>query len=91
MRKILGSSNGSLVFILSKGYITILLLSLLIAVPIAYYMNTFWLQGLAYHVTVDFMTISLGVFVLAFFGLFTIGSQTIQATRVNPVDNLKNN
>ncbi len=89
MRKILGSSNGSLVYILSKGYLTILLLSLVIAVPVAYYMNTFWLQNLAHHVTVDFMTIALGAIVLTFFGLFTIGSQTIQATWINPVDNLK--
>jgi putative ABC transport system permease protein len=52
-------------------------------------MNTFWLQNLAHHVTVDFMTIALGVVILTFFGLFTIGSQTIQATWINPVDNLK--
>jgi putative ABC transport system permease protein len=90
MRKILGSSNRSLIFILSKGYITVLGLALLIAVPIAHYMNTFWLQELAYHVTVDFTTIALGVLVLVFFGLFTIGSQTIQATMINPVENLKN-
>jgi putative ABC transport system permease protein len=90
VRKVLGSSNHALVFLLSKGYISILLLALLIAVPISYYMNTFWLQLLAYHVSVDIWTIGIGVFVLAFFGLFTIGSQTIQATRVNPAENLKN-
>ncbi len=89
VRKILGSSNGSLIYILSKGYISILVMALLIAVPVAYYLNTFWLQNLAYHVNVDFTTISLGVLVLTFFGLFTIGSQTVQATWINPVDNLK--
>jgi putative ABC transport system permease protein len=89
MRKILGSSNSSLIFILSKGYISILALALLFSVPTAYFINTLWLQNLAYHVTVDVSTILIGVFILAFFGLFTIGSQTIQATRVNPVDNLK--
>jgi putative ABC transport system permease protein len=90
VRKILGSSNGSLIYILSKGYISILALALMISVPLAYYMNTFWLQNLAVHVSVDVWTILAGVAILAFFGLFTIGSQTIQATRVNPVDNLKN-
>lgn len=90
LRKVLGSSNRALVFILSKGYISILLLALVIAVPIAYYMNTFWLQHLALHVSVDGWTIAIGVFILSFFGLFTIGSQTLQAIRVNPVDNLKN-
>jgi putative ABC transport system permease protein len=90
VRKILGSSNKSLIYILSKGYVTILLLALMISVPISYFMNTFWLQNLAVHVTVDVWTILAGVAILAFFGLFTIGSQTIQATRVNPVENLKN-
>jgi len=89
VRKILGSSDGSLIYILSKGYISILLLALMISIPVAYFMNTFWLQNLAVHVTVDVWTILAGVAILAFFGLFTIGSQTVQATRVNPVDNLK--
>lgn len=90
VRKILGSSDGSLIYILSKGYISILGISLVIAVPISYFANTAWLQLMAYHVSVDFWTIALGITILAFFGLFTIGSQMIQATRVNPVENLKN-
>lgn len=90
VRKILGSSNKSLVYILSRGYVTILLLSLVIALPIAYYMNMFWLENFASHVSVDVTTVAAGVFVLAFFGLFTIGSQTIQAIFINPVENLKN-
>ena len=89
IRKIVGSSNRSLVYILSKGYLSILLIALVIAVPAAYFINTAWLQALAYHVTVDWLTISIGVLILAFFGIFTIGSQTIQAAWVNPVENLK--
>lgn len=90
IRKILGTSDRSLVFNLSKGYLIILLLAILISVPAAYFINNFWLQNLAYHVNVDFLTISIGIVVLIFFGLFTVGSQTIQAIRINPVDNLKN-
>ncbi|MFZ2904786.1 MAG: FtsX-like permease family protein, partial [Cyclobacteriaceae bacterium] len=90
LRKVLGSSNRALVYTLSKGYLSILITALLIAVPISYYMNTFWLQHLVYHVTVDGWTIFIGVFILALFGLFTIGSQMLRATRINPVENLKN-
>lgn len=90
MRKILGISDGALVFTLSKGYIVILIIALLVATPAAYFLNTFWLENLAYHVTVDFMTISLGILILAFFAIITIGSQTIQALFINPVENLKN-
>lgn len=90
LRKVLGSSDQALVYTLSKGYLSILVTALLIAIPISYFMNTFWLQHLVYHVTVDGWTISMGVFILALFGLFTIGSQMLRATRINPVENLKN-
>lgn len=89
MRKILGSSNSALVFTLSRGYIAVLLIALIVAVPSAYFLNTFWLEKLAYHVTVDIVTIVMGVFILAFFALVTIGSQTLQAIYSNPADNLK--
>lgn len=90
VRKVLGSSNRSLVFILSKGYLSILLIAVMISVPAAYFLNTFWLEQFAYHVSVDWLTISIGTLILAFFGMFTIGSQTLQAIFVNPADNLKN-
>jgi putative ABC transport system permease protein len=90
MRKILGSSNRALIYILSKGYFTVLLLALVIAIPAAYFLNTFWLQNLATHVTVDLVTIGLGTLMLILLGVFTIGSQTLQAIVVNPVENLKN-
>jgi putative ABC transport system permease protein len=89
IRKILGSSDGSLVYILSKGFVAILLISIVIAVPLAYFINNLWLEQLAYHVSVDFFTITLGVFALLLFGVITIGSQTWRALYVNPVKNLK--
>lgn len=89
VRKILGSSNQSLIFILSKGYLTILAIAIMISVPAAYFMNTLWLEMFAVHVNVDVVTIGVGVLILSVFGLFTIGSQTLQAAFVNPVENLK--
>lgn len=89
IRKVLGSSGPSLVYLLSKGFFSILLISIFIAVPAAYFINNLWLEQLAYHVTVDVSTIALGVFALIVFGTITIGSQTWRAAYVNPVDNLK--
>jgi putative ABC transport system permease protein len=74
---------------LSKGFVAILLISIVIAVPLAYFINNLWLEQLAYHVSVDFFTITLGVFALLLFGVITIGSQTWRALYVNPVKNLK--
>jgi putative ABC transport system permease protein len=89
IRKVLGSTNGSLVYLLSKGFVLILMLAIVLAVPAAYFINNLWLEQLAYHVTVDLPTIGLGVLALLFFGTLTIGSQTWRATYVNPVENLK--
>jgi putative ABC transport system permease protein len=89
IRKVLGSSNASLVYLLSRGFISILLISILIAVPAAYFINNLWLENMAYHVTVDMTTIITGVVVLIVFGMLTVGSQTWRAAFVNPVENLK--
>lgn len=89
IRKVLGSSDGALVYLLSKGFVSILLIAILLAVPAAYFLNNLWLEQMAYHVYVDFSTIGLGVFALICLGTVTIGSQTWRAVFVNPVDNLK--
>lgn len=89
IRKVLGSSDGSLVYLLSKGFFSVLLIAVVIAVPAAYFINNFWLEKMAYHVSVDGLTIGLGVVILIFFGALTIGSQTWRATFVKPVENLK--
>jgi putative ABC transport system permease protein len=44
---------------------------------------------IAYHTSLDLTAISMGVFILILFGVLTIGSQTIRATFVKPVENLK--
>ncbi|MCI0751881.1 MAG: ABC transporter permease [Flammeovirgaceae bacterium] len=90
IRKVLGSSNGSLVYLLSKGFLSILIVAIILAVPAAYFLNNLWLENIAYHVSVDVFTVALGVFMLIAFGVVTIGSQTWRAVFVNPVDNLKN-
>jgi putative ABC transport system permease protein len=90
IRKVLGSTDGSLVYLLSKGFIVVLLIAILIAVPAAYFLNNLWLEQLAYHVTVDIATIGLGITLLILFGTLTIGSQTYRAVFIKPVDNLKN-
>jgi putative ABC transport system permease protein len=89
IRKVLGSSDASLIYLLSKGFFAVLLLAIVLAVPASYFINNLWLEKLAYHVAVDFSVIALGIVVLILFGTLTIGSQTYRAMFVKPVDNLK--
>jgi putative ABC transport system permease protein len=89
IRKVLGSSNSSLIILLSKGFVKILAIAVLIAVPAAYFLNNLWLEQIAYHTSFDLAVIVTGVLMLIVFGVTTIGSQTLRATYVNPVENLK--
>ncbi|MBK5279372.1 MAG: ABC transporter permease [Bacteroidia bacterium] len=89
IRKVLGASQGSLIYLLSSGFTSLLLLSILLAVPTAYWLNNLWLEKLAYHVSVDIGTVSIGILILIVFGVVTIGSQAWRALFINPVENLK--
>ena len=64
-------------------------LAVALGVPAAYFVNNIWLNLIAYHTSLDLSAISIGVFILILFGVLTIGSQTIRATFIKPVENLK--
>ena len=89
IRKVLGSSDGALIYLLSKGFASVLLIAIVLAVPAAYFINGLWLEELAYHVSVDVFTIALGILLIVIFGVATIGSQAWRAIYIKPVENLK--
>jgi putative ABC transport system permease protein len=89
IRKTLGAANSGIVYLLSKEFIRILVISILIAAPSSYILNNLWLRKFPNRVDFGFGTILLGVMILLALGLLAIGSQTIRASRRNPVDALK--
>lgn len=89
IRKVLGASERSIVFLLSGQFFKLLLAAIAIAFPIAWWAMNKWLSGYAYKTT-----IGIDVFLLAFFGgavftLITIGFQSVKAAITNPVKNLR--
>jgi putative ABC transport system permease protein len=64
IRKVLSASDGALILLLSRGFLKILLLAILIGVPSAYFINNMWLELIAYHTSFDYTVISLGVLIL---------------------------
>lgn len=89
IRKILGSSGAALVLLLSRSFLSILGLAIAIGMPLSYFVNTFWLELIAYHTSIGLGVTALSIFVLILFGVITVGSQTLRATYINPADNLK--
>jgi putative ABC transport system permease protein len=89
IRKILGAEDSSIALLLSKGFLRMLVLSVLIGAPFSYFVNNLWLQRLPNRVEFGLGTVFSGTVILLILGLITIGSQTIRASRNKPVDALK--
>ena len=89
IRKIVGADKKQLIKILSRGFINLLLIAGIIALPIGYMMGKIFLQNFALRVSFGLIHL-LGCFMLMFsIGLFTVISQTYKAATANPVKNLR--
>jgi putative ABC transport system permease protein len=90
IRKALGSTSQEIVLLLSKGFIQLVLLAILIAWPFAWYVMDIWLQSFPYHIKISpflFLFAGAGVVVIAF---LSVGFQTLKASQINPAITLKN-
>ncbi|MFZ6011035.1 MAG: ABC transporter permease [Bacteroidota bacterium] len=90
IRKVLGCTDGALILLLSKGFLTLLVIAIFIAVPMAWFINNLWLELIAYRTELGFGVIGGGVLILLILGGLTIASQTLRAAFTNPVDSLRN-
>lgn len=89
IRKVLGANDFSLTVLLSKEFLIILAVSILIAAPLSYFLNNLWLQNLVFRVDIGFGTIFLGSMSLLILGLLAIAPQTFRVSNRNPVDSLR--
>ncbi len=89
VRKILGASIGGIVLILSKEYIKWVVLANVLAWPLAYYFMRRWLEGFAYHTSLNIMAFFASGLLALFIALLTVSFQTIKAATSNPVDSLR--
>ncbi|MEB2782366.1 ABC transporter permease [Algoriphagus sp. C2-6-M1] len=89
VRTVLGASKPSLMWILSKGFLGIVGLSGLIAIPISYFLIQSWLGNYAnrFDLSLDLFAIP-SIFILLI-AMLTVGSQTLKSAYANPVDSLK--
>jgi putative ABC transport system permease protein len=89
IRKVIGAGKKQLIQKLSQGFISLLLIAGVIAMPIGYILGTLFLQNFAQRISFGVLNL-LGCFMVVFsIGLFTIISQTYKAATANPVKNLR--
>jgi len=89
VRKVLGASISQLWLLLSKDFITLVVISLLVASPLAYYVMSQWLLKFNYRTTVSWDVFAIACFGALIITLITVSFQAIKAAIANPTKSLR--
>jgi len=89
IRKVLGASVSSIVYLFSKEFMVLIAISFIIAIPLGWYLMNGWLQNFAYRISMSPWIFIIAVAVSIVIAWFTVGYKAIRAALVNPVRSLK--
>ena len=89
IRKVLGASVQGLVLLLSKDFIKLVIIALLIASPLAWYCMTRWLTDFAYRINISWWIFGATAIVTTAIALVTVGAQAIRSALTNPVNSMR--
>lgn len=89
IRKVLGASVFRITALLTKDFLMLVIISILIASPIAWYIMHTWLQAFAYRVDIAWWVFAISSLLCILISLLTISYQAIKAAVANPVNSLR--
>lgn len=89
IRKVLGAKVSNIVSMLLKDFLQLILLSFLIATPVAWYFMNRWLQDFAYRISLGWWIFVLSGILAILIAVVTIGFMAIRTASANPVKSLR--
>jgi putative ABC transport system permease protein len=89
IRKVLGAGVGDIVGLISKDYLWLVIISITIATPLAWYAMNKWLQDFAYRIEIQWWVFALAGGLAVLISFFTISLQSVKAAVANPVKSLR--
>jgi putative ABC transport system permease protein len=89
IRKVLGASVTSVTALLSKDFIKLIIIAIVIASPLAWYCMNLWLQSFAYRISISWWMFAAAGILALLIAVITISFQAIKAAVTNPVKSLK--
>jgi putative ABC transport system permease protein len=89
IRKVIGATSRSVVFLLIKDFGRWMILANIFAWPIAWFIMSKWLQNYAYHINISLLTFFVAGFAAVVVALAFVSIQTFKAANANPVKALK--
>jgi putative ABC transport system permease protein len=89
VRKILGASVTGIATLLSKDFVKLVMIAIMIAIPISWWAMHSWLQGYHYRINISWLTFFFAGSMSMLIALLTVSYQAIKAGRANPVKSLR--
>ena len=89
IRKVLGASIEHLLILLSKEFVILVLASLVIAIPVTWWVMNNWLQDFAYRINIRWWVFLFAGILAILIALITVGIQALKAALSNPVKSLR--
>jgi ABC-type antimicrobial peptide transport system permease subunit len=89
VRKVLGANTKSLIALLSKDFLKLVVIAIILASPVAYYLMNKWLQDFAYKVDISWWIFIVAGALALLIALLTVSFQAIKAAIANPVKSLR--
>jgi ABC-type antimicrobial peptide transport system permease subunit len=89
VRKVLGATVGNVVTMLTKDFLILVIIAILIAFPLAWWLMDNWLQNFAYHISIGTGVFILTGLLMVIITFLTIGYQSVKAALMNPTKSLK--
>lgn len=89
IRKVLGAGIGNIVTLISKDYLILVMVAIVVASPIAWYAMNKWLQDFAYRISIQWWVFVLTGFLALLIAFITVSFQSVKAAIANPVKSLR--
>jgi hypothetical protein len=89
IRKVLGASVAGITGLLAKDFISLVLIAVIVATPIAWFAMNSWLQGFDYRIQISGWVFLLSGLLAVLIALATVSYQAVRAATANPVDSLR--
>lgn len=89
IRKVLGAKMSELVILFTSEFAKLIVISILIAIPIAYFLVDDWLTNFAYRTSIDLWVFVLAAFFALTITIMTVSFQALKSALVNPIESLR--
>jgi putative ABC transport system permease protein len=90
VRKVLGASVASIITLLSRDFLKLVLIAIVLASPIAWYTMSQWLQNFEFKIEIEWWVFAITGLLMAGIALLTVSFQSVKAALMNPVRSLRN-